>query len=236
MVNFTSNQTQEGIKLSSLCTDGIMMAIEKSEVTKFLLNPYFFVPVNIMLSLTALSGNILILISLYKDSSIHSPSKLLLRCLSFTDLCVGLISQPIYITNLTTIASRNWSICLITDRLSKTINAVLCGGSIVTLTAISVDRLLALLLQMRYRQLVTLKRVRIFVVCLWIFIIAFALTFMWNKRFFFIGGFVLILILLVISTCCYTKMLVDIKEGFWHTFIYPTFNRKFKRKIVISYF
>ena len=30
--------------------------------------------------------------------------------------------------------------------------------------------------------------------------------------------------------------LVDIKEGFWHTFICPTFNRKFKRKIVISYF
>ena len=29
---------------------------------------------------------------------------------------------------------------------------------------------------------------------------------------------------------------VDIKEGFWHISICPTFNRKFKRKIVISYF
>ena len=29
---------------------------------------------------------------------------------------------------------------------------------------------------------------------------------------------------------------VDIKEGFWHTKICATFNRKFKRKIVISYF
>ena len=32
------------------------------------------------------------------------------------------------------------------------------------------------------------------------------------------------------------KEAVDIKEGFWHTKICATFNRKFKRKIVISYF
>ena len=29
---------------------------------------------------------------------------------------------------------------------------------------------------------------------------------------------------------------VDIKEGFWHISICPTFNRKLQRKIVISYF
>ena len=38
------------------------------------------------------------------------------------------------------------------------------------------------------------------------------------------------------STEAKQRSAVDIKEGFWHTFICPTFNRKFKRKIVISYF
>ena len=38
---------------------------------------------------------------------------------------------------------------------------VLCGVSLLTLTAISVDRLLALLLGIKYRQIVTLKRTRI---------------------------------------------------------------------------
>ena len=38
-------------------------------------------------------------------------------------------------------------------------NIILCGVSLVTLTAISVDRLLALLLGLRYKQVATLKRV-----------------------------------------------------------------------------
>ena len=33
-----------------------------------------------------------------------------------------------------------------------------------------------------------------------------------------------------------TNSKVDIKEGFWHISICPTFNRKLQRKIVISYF
>ena len=43
------------------------------------------------LSVTAFLGNTLILIALRKESSLHPPSKLLLRSLATTDLCVGLI-------------------------------------------------------------------------------------------------------------------------------------------------
>jgi len=43
----------------------------------------------------------------------------------------------------------------------------LCGVSILTLTAISVDRLLALLLGLRYRHVVTLRRVRVVIICSW---------------------------------------------------------------------
>ena len=51
---------------------------------------------NIFLSITACLGNALILVSLYKVSSIHPPTKLLFRCLAVTDLCVGLVVQPLY--------------------------------------------------------------------------------------------------------------------------------------------
>jgi len=45
------------------------------------------------LSVTAFFGNALILIALHKESSLHLPSKLLLRSLATTDRCVGLISE-----------------------------------------------------------------------------------------------------------------------------------------------
>ena len=55
-----------------------------------------FLPIlNSFLSVTAILGNALILIALRKESSLHPPSKLLLRSLATTDICVGLISEPL---------------------------------------------------------------------------------------------------------------------------------------------
>ena len=60
----------------------------------------FLASFNIFLSLTASLGNVLILIALHKESSLHPPSKLMFRCLAITDLCVGLISQPMFAAGL----------------------------------------------------------------------------------------------------------------------------------------
>ena len=208
MTNFTEHQNQEGI--ITLCSEATN--IEKNEETIFVFNPYFFVSVNVILSLTTLSGNILILFALQKDSPLHPPSKLLFRCLSFTDLCVGLISQPIFVTYLMVVKNKNWDICRITEGLAYALSAVLCGESISTLTAISVDRLLALLLRLRYRQVVTLTRVRIFVIISWITNIAFSMTYMLDKNVFFIGGCVWIWLCLSISTCCYAKIYFSLRH------------------------
>ena len=54
----------------------------------------FISVLNSFLSITAFLGNALVLIALHKVSSLHPPSKLLLRSLAATDLCVGLISEP----------------------------------------------------------------------------------------------------------------------------------------------
>ena len=50
----------------------------ESKRTSLILNPYFSIPVDAILSFFALSGNILILFALQKDSNLHPPSKLLL--------------------------------------------------------------------------------------------------------------------------------------------------------------
>ena len=54
--------------------------------------------VNIVLSITASLGNILILIALRNATSIHPPTKLLFQCLAITDLGVGLTCQPLIAT------------------------------------------------------------------------------------------------------------------------------------------
>ena len=115
---------------------------------------------NILFSITASLGNILILIALRKATSIHPPTKLLFQCLAITDLGVGLISQPLFVTPMLlpyNIDITIWYVCkYLFWCLSITFGAV----SVFTSTALSVDRLLALFSGLRYRQVVTLKRVR----------------------------------------------------------------------------
>ena len=208
MINFTSQRNKEAIQFSG-CS---LTIADLSEETPCKVNHYFFVSVHVILSLTSLTGNILILIALQKVSSLHSSSKLLFRCLSCTDLFVGLFSQPIFVTYLNAMVNKNWNICELSESLAFISSSILCGQSMSTLTAISVDRLLSLLLRLRYRQIVTFNRVRLFLTISWINNIAFAMTYLWSKRFFYMVCCVWLLLLLSISSCCYLKIYVCLRR------------------------
>ena len=125
-----------------------------------------FSAVNILLSITALLGNVLIIAVLPKVSSLHPPSKLLLGCLASTDLCVGLVIQPLYVNVL--VSAKHSRHCYYSALLFNTVTPFFSGVSLMTLTAISVDRLLALKLGIRYRQVVTLRRLWILTVIIWL--------------------------------------------------------------------
>ena len=75
-----------------------------------------------------------------------------------TDLCVGIIVQPLQITHLMSVVNEKWDICDCTNLSTLFIGRILCAVSLLTASVISVDRLFALLLGLRYRQFVTLKR------------------------------------------------------------------------------
>ena len=53
----------------------------------------FIAVLNAFLSITASLVNGLVLVALSKDSSLHPPSKLLLRSLAVSDLCAGLFQS-----------------------------------------------------------------------------------------------------------------------------------------------
>jgi len=128
----------------------------------------FISVLNIFGSVAAFLGNALILAALRKESSLHPPSKLLLSNLATTDLCVGLILEPLTVIYLMSVVNEHWKICRYVSVIRFVIGVVLFAVSLLILTAISVDRLLALLLGLRYRQVVTLKRTYVIVVTFWV--------------------------------------------------------------------
>ena len=127
-----------------------------------------FSAVNILLSITAILGNSLILAALHKESSLHPPSKLLYRCLATTDLLVGLVTQPLYAAYWMSLVHEHWSLCRYSRDAVYISSYTLCSVTLSTLTAISVDRLLAKLLGLRYKEIVTLKRTYIILAIVWV--------------------------------------------------------------------
>ena len=165
-----------------------------------------FSAVNILLSITAILGNSLILVALHKESSLNPPSKLLYRCLATTDLLVGLVNQPLYAAYWMSVVYEHWSFCRYEKDAIVISSYVLCGVSLMTMTAISVDRLLAMLLGLRYKEIVTLRRTYIILAIFWIVSLLSGLFFHLNYRITFWLSFTAAPLCLVISIASYTKI------------------------------
>lgn len=136
---------------------------------------YSLTAVNVLLAMTASLGNALILIALQKETSLHPSSKLMYQCLAVTDLCVGFFAQPLLIIQLMSVYHQRIQLCFTIVSINDVTGSIFTGVSLLTITALSVERLIALSLALKYRpvgQVITLKRTRIVVIFIWIFIIS----------------------------------------------------------------
>ena len=138
-------------------------------------------------------------------------TKLLFRCLAVTDLCVGLITQPLFTVTLLTSFNVHRYVSLILSVLSL----VLCGLSLLISTAISVDRLLALSL-LRYRHVVTLRRVRALIISFWFLVDALVGCLFINFYISVIVYVVFMLISLLISAISYAKIYFRLRHQLLH--------------------
>ena len=170
-----------------------------------------FVAVDILLSITAFVGNSLILVSLYKESPLHPPSKLLYRCLATTDLLVGLVAHPLCALYWMSVVQEHWSLCRYARDAAYITAYVLFLVSLMTMTAISVDRLLALLLGLRYKQIVTLKPTYIIVTTFWVFTLVTSLCGIFYHRIIFLYSYLVTSFCLVISFASYTKIFCTLR-------------------------
>lgn len=171
----------------------------------------FIVALNSLLSTTAFLGNILIVAALQKVStSLHLPSRLLFRCLAVTDLCVGLTAQPLLVSYL--MSPDNSKRCYYLRILFYTIGGYFSALSCLTLAAISIDRLLALLFGLRYRQIVTLRRVGVIIMICWFCCGSVVLVFMYSENLAQAFTSLILFVCVVASTFCYTKIFLTLRH------------------------
>ena len=169
--------------------------------------------VNIVLSITASLGNILILIALRKVTSILPPTKLLFQCLAITDLGVGLISQPLMATLILLVDNIDMKILnIMFSHLFSSLSITFCGVSVFASTALSVDRLLALFLGLRYRHVVTLKRIRAVLACGCLAVLLILLVWNFREKTAKIIITICLTLCLIISLFSYTKIVLKLRQ------------------------
>ena len=173
----------------------------------------FLSATNIFLSMTAFVENSLVLVALHKTRSLHPPSKLLFLNVAITDLCVGIIVEPLHVSYLMSVVSERWDICYYAFLSSIITSYIMCSVSLLTLTTTSMDRLLALLMGLRYRQVVTLKRTRMTVAILWILSIVSTSSYFWDIRILVLWGKISVPLCLVVSGISYTKIFVTLRHN-----------------------
>ena len=129
---------------------------------------YLTAACNIFFSVTALLGNMVILMALRKETSLHPPTRLLLRNLATTDLLVGLFLEPLDVVYLLSVIHQDWYLCRVAETTTFIVGYTLGPVSLWTATAISFDRLLALKLAIRHSEVVTIKKTYAVITTFWV--------------------------------------------------------------------
>ena len=125
---------------------------------------------NAFFSFTAITLNIVTIIALRKPLTIPRAVKIFLLSLAVSDLGVGLLVQPLYITRLVMMIKENTQTLYfeITLHSFYAIAIFLTYPSFFGVVALTADRFLALHLHLRYQELVTHKRLVAVVISNWI--------------------------------------------------------------------
>ena len=163
---------------------------------------------NAYLSYTATMLNIVAIYAIRKTLSLPKNLKTLLLSLAVSDLGVGLLAQPMHVVYIMDSKQNNAT--------NDTNNAIylplhipltlFISASSFSVTALSVDRFLAIYLHLRYQELVTYKRVAAVVVSIWVISALISLI-----RFFIPKNIMYVSFVIIISACIVTATSLSVK-------------------------
>ena len=152
---------------------------------------------NSCLCYTTIMLNIVTMYALRKTSSLSKPFKTLLLNLAVSDLGVGLLGQPLYITYLDVKLQCNLSNRPILFASTRVVLNTFFLSTFCSIMALSVDRFFAIQKPLRYQNVVTHKRVITAVTAIW------CLSALSGLLGFVLPGKMTIVIIIIIESVCF---------------------------------
>ena len=141
---------------------------------------------------TAIMLNIVTIYAIRRTSSLPKTLRTLLLSLAASDVSVGLLGLPLYISVLVMGLQQNYPGCN-TYKGFAIVSLSVPLASFFGVVALSVDRFLAIHLHLRYQELVTHKRVVAVVIVIWVLSVLLSLITLW-VTIYISSGLVIILV------------------------------------------
>ena len=168
---------------------------------------------NSFLSYTTIILNIVTIHAIRKTALLPKPLRTLLLSLAASDVGVGLLVQPFYISTLVSRLNKKRIDCISYKKLLAAIN-FFCISSLLNVVTISVDRFLAVHLHLRYQELVTHKRVIAAVISIWLFSAIISFSVFWDSLFIIsqVIGHVIVTVCLILVVIVYWRIYIVLKR------------------------
>ena len=167
---------------------------------------------NAILAIAAILGNGIILHAIRKSAALRPPSRALLYSLAASDFGVGLFVQPFYVLYKTAELRNNHQLyCLGGIGFHLSAN-VFSAVSFLTVTAIAIDRLLALRLGPRYQTTVSLTRVIKVVLTIWALTSLWVFNWIWNLEIYQVFNITVVSICLLVSSVAYITLWFKLRQ------------------------
>ena len=168
---------------------------------------------NSFLSYTNIFLNIITIHVLKKTALLPKSLRTLLLSLAASDVSVGLLVQPLYISTLVSRLKQKRIDCIYYKGLFAVVS-FFCTSSLLNVVTISVDRFLAVHLHLRYQELVTHKRVIAAVISIWLLSAIISSSVFWDPLLFIsqVIGLVIKTVCLIVVVIVYWRIYIVLKR------------------------
>ena len=159
--------------------------------------------VHIIITIITITGNSLLLAAFIKTRSLHTPANMLLIALCISDLLVGFIVLPLFISVL---PKRGWVVPYTLYYVYR-YTFLLCDGlSFLCLIFIALDRYLAVCFPFMYERLATCTRIICLVVITSVIWTMYSIVSFVHMKAFLIGCAMVEFLVFVVIVFCYLKV------------------------------
>ena len=165
------------------------------------------------LSCATIILNIVTIHAIRKTALLPKPLRTLLLSLAASDVGVGLLAQPLYISSLVCSLKRKRIDCISDEGLLAVI-IFFCTSSLFSVVTISLDRFLAVHLHLRYQELVTHKRVLAAVISIWLLSAIISSSVFWDplRVSLKVIEFVIMTVCLIVVVTVYWRIYIVLKR------------------------